>query len=141
MDGSNSDSDSCNTDKSQNDMKCIHVEIMEDLSKKKVGRSLQSCIVGASNGNAEADVGISEETSDTEAGACPRCKTLYDKAEGYSAQWQAKFPNDKIPYLTDSQKMGYYLHKKEFPFLHNFDEQLQKFQKFNCMKLECSKVF
>jgi len=52
LDGSNSDSDSCNSDKSQNDMKCDHVEKMEDFPKKEAGRSLQSCIVGASNGNA-----------------------------------------------------------------------------------------
>jgi len=52
VDGSNSDSDSCNSDKSQNDMKCDHVEKMEDFPKKEAGRSLQSCIVGARNGNA-----------------------------------------------------------------------------------------
>jgi len=55
-------SDSCNTDKSLNHMKCNHVGIvMEILSKKKVGSSLQSCVVGASNPNVEADVGIGKE--------------------------------------------------------------------------------
>jgi len=66
--GSNSDSDSCNSNKSQKDMKHNLVEKMADLSKK-AGRSLPSCPVGASNGNAEADVGISEGISETEADA------------------------------------------------------------------------
>jgi len=47
---------------------------------------LQSSVVGTSNDNATADVGMMEGRSETEAGACPRCITLYDKAEEYFVQ-------------------------------------------------------
>jgi len=136
VDGSGSDSDSCNSDKSQND----HVEKMADLSKK-AGRSLPSCTVGASNGNAEVNVGKSEGSSETAVGACSRCQTLLDRAEEYFVQQQANFPDDKIPFLTDVHKMGYYLQKKEYPFLHNFEEQHKKFKKINYTRLDCSNVF
>jgi len=43
--------------------------------------------------------------------------------------------------LTDSQTMGYYIQNKEYPFLHNFEEQCKKFEKFNYTKLDHSKVF
>ncbi len=47
----------------------------------------------------------------------------------------------KFLFLTDAQKMGYYLEKKEFPFLHNFEEQRKKFEEVNYKKLDHSKVF
>jgi len=66
-------------------------------------------------------MGISEGSAETELGACPRCQTLCDKAEEYFVDQQAKFPDDKIPFLIDAQKLCYFLQKKEFPFLHNFE--------------------
>jgi len=83
---------------------------------------LPSSTVVARNGNTEVNVDRSEASSETEVGECQSCETLFDKAEEYFVQQQAKFPDDKIPFLTDAQKMGYYLQKKEYPFLHNFEE-------------------
>jgi len=97
VDGSDSDCQSSNTNKSLNDL----VEKTADLLKK-VGGSLSSSMAGASNGNTEVNVGISEGSSETEAGACPRHEPLLDKAEEYFVQQQAKFPDDKIPFLTDA---------------------------------------
>jgi len=41
--------------------------------------------------------------------------------------------------VSDAQKIGYFLEKKEFPFLHNFEEQCKKFEDVNYKKLNKSK--
>jgi len=70
VDGSNSDGQSSNANKSPND----HVEKMVDLSKIARG-SLSSSMAGASNSNTAVNVGISEGSADTGLGACPRSQT------------------------------------------------------------------
>ena len=75
-----------------------------------------------SNVNMVVNVERSEGSADTGLGSFPRCQTLMDKAQAYFVEQQAKFPDDRIPLVTDAQKMGYYLEKKEFPFLHNFEK-------------------
>jgi len=117
VDSSDSGGQSCFTNKSTND----HVVMTPELSNK-AGGLLSASMAVASNVNTVVNMEISEGSADTVLGACPRCKTLFDKAEEYFVQQQSKFPDDKIPFLTDAQKMGYYLEKKEFPFLHNFEE-------------------
>jgi len=94
VDGSDSDGQSSNTNKSLN----VHVEKMVDLSKK-VGGSLSCSTAGASIGNTEVNMGLSEGSADTGSGACPRQQTLCDKAEEYFVEkQQAKFPDDSIPF-------------------------------------------
>jgi len=80
--------------------------------------------VGTSkNGNAEADVGISEERTETTLDACPRCKTFFDNAEGSLSNVKLNSLMTKYHILLIHRKCAV-IFKKEYPFLHNFNEQL-----------------
>jgi len=93
-----------------------------ELSTKKVGRSLQFCVVGASNGNAAvgkqvedmADVGIREGRSEIEAGACPRPKTHYDEAANTLLNGRQPFLMTKHHSWLFQWNLNYYL-KKSIP--------------------------
>jgi len=111
VDGSDSDSQSGTMNKSTND----HVAMAPDLSNNAGGLLSVSKAV-ASNVNMVVNVEISEGSADKVSGACPRCKTLYDKAMEYFDQEQSKCPDDIMPFLTDAQKIGYFLEKKNVHF-------------------------
>jgi len=56
-----------------------------------------------------------------------------NKVDEYFANIQAKYPNDKIPYLTYGQKLAICLGQKHVPMLDKFDEHLETFHKENVL--------
>jgi len=114
--------------------------MLVDLSTE-AGACLSSSTAVSSNDNLVVNVERSEGSADTVYVACPTRKTLYDEAVEYFVEQQSKCPDDKIPFVSDAQKMCYYLEKKEFPFLLNFEERRKKFEDVNYKKLDRCKVF
>ncbi len=51
----------------------------------------------------------------------------------YFAKLQAQYPNDKIPFMTNGQKLSVCLGYKKVPMLDKFNEQLEIFHKDNVL--------
>jgi len=56
-----------------------------------------------------------------------------NKVVAYFAKIQAQYPNDKIPFMTNGQKLSVCLGYKKVPMLDKFDEQLEIFHKENVL--------
>jgi len=134
VDGSNSDVEGSNTNKSTN----VNIGMTADLSTK-AGKSLSSSMAVASNVNMVVNVEKSNGSADTGLGTFPRCKTLKDKAQAYFVEQQAEFPDDKVPFVSDAQKIGYYLAGKIFHFFTILRNNIRNFKMSNLESLTVPK--
>jgi len=57
-----------------------------------------------------------------------------NKVDAYFAKIQAQYPNDKIPFMTNGQKLSVCLGYKKVPMLDKFDERLEFFHKENVLR-------
>jgi len=56
-----------------------------------------------------------------------------NKVDEYFAKLQAKYPNDKLPFMTYGQKLSVCLGQKHVPMLDKFDEHLERFHNENVL--------